>query len=88
MQRYLTPKEQQIEALETRAAALEASVRQLESQAVSRLLLWPGKTAAELYRPGAGTPESRSLDCLLYTSAPATAGGGKEWVLREKYGLS
>lgn len=62
LQRYLTPKEQQIEALETRAAALEASVRQLESQAVSRLLLWPGKTAAELYRPGAGTPESRSLD--------------------------
>ncbi|MEA4892182.1 MAG: copper amine oxidase N-terminal domain-containing protein [Peptococcaceae bacterium] len=62
LQRYLLPKEQQIESLNSRAQTLEASLQNLESLTVSRLLLWPEKTTAQLYAPGSENAETRSLD--------------------------
>ena len=44
------------------AQTLEASLQNLESLTVSRLLLWPEKTTAQLYAPGSENAETRSLD--------------------------
>ena len=62
LQRSFLPKEQQVAALTQRADALAAHLEELESLTVSRLLLWPDRNYAELYRPGVQEPEIRQLD--------------------------
>ena len=62
IEQKMLPREQALDVIEARAAALESRLAAWENLNLSRLYLWPGESRVEYYGPGGAAAGSGSLD--------------------------